>query len=103
MAKEVTEKINELAESMKIGVSTFNTYSAFHFEVKAGEGKEAEADFTRKLEVVDFDYWMRLGLANFNPGIVSLPLHGFMSGVHTKEDLDETVSAFRNVFELLKK
>ena len=103
MAKEITEKINELAESMKIGLSTFNTYSAFHFEVKAGEGKEAEADFTRKLEVVNFDYWMRLGLANFNPGIVSLPLHGFMSGVHTKEDLDETVSAFRNVFELLKK
>jgi len=101
MTKEITGKINELAESTRIGFSTFDTYSAFHFEVGAEEG--AEADFSRKLEVVDFDYWMRVGLANVNPGIVSLPLHGFMSGVHTKEDLDKTVSAFRNVFELLEK
>ena len=101
MAKRITGKINQLAESMKIGFSTFNTYSAFHFEVEAEEGKEA--DFTRKLEVVDLDYWIRLGLANSNPGIVSLPLHGFMSGVHTKEDLDDTISTFRNVFELMKK
>ena len=101
MTEEITERINELAETMKIGFSTFNTYSAFHFEVGAEEG--AEADFSRKLEVVDFDYWMRVGLANVNLGIVFLPLHGFMSGVHTKEDLDKTVSAFRNVFELLEK
>jgi len=101
MTEEITERINELAESMRIGFSTFNTYSAFHFEVGAEEG--AEADFSRKLEVVDFDYWMRVGLANVNLGIVFLPLHGFMSGVHTKEDLDKTVSAFRNVFELLEK
>ncbi len=58
---------------------------------------------SRKLEIVDFDYWMRLGRANANPGVVSLPLHGFMSGVHTKEDIDQTISAFRGVFELLKK
>jgi glutamate-1-semialdehyde 2,1-aminomutase len=100
MAKKITMKINELAEGMKIGLSSFNTYSAFHFEVKTG-GDE-EADLSRKLEVVDFDYWMRMGLANFNPGLLFLPMHGFTSGVHTKEDLDETMSAFRNVFELLK-
>jgi len=101
MAREITREINELAESMKIGFSTFNTYSAFHFEVKTGEGEEA--DFSRRLEVMDFGYSMRMGLANFNPGVLSLPMHGFMSGVHTKEDLDETVSAFRSVFKLLKK
>lgn len=44
-----------------------------------------------------------LRLANANLDVVSLPLHGFMSGVHTKEDIDQTVSAFRDVFELLKK
>jgi len=103
MAKEITERINELAESLRIGFSVFNTYSVFHFDVKAGGGKEVEADLSRKLEAADFDYWMRLGLANANPGVVSLPLHGFASGVHTKEDIDQTVSAFRNVFELLKK
>jgi len=100
MAKEITQKINGLAESMKIDLSTYNTYSVFHLEVKMGEGEEA--DFSRKLEVVDFDYSMRMGLANFNPGVLSLPMHGFMSGVHTKKDLDETVMAFRSVFELLK-
>ena len=103
MTKEITEKINELAESLRIVFSTFNTYSVFHSDVKAEGGEEAEADLSRKLEVVDFDYWMRLGLANANPGVVSLPLHGFMSGVHTKGDINQTVSAFRNVFELLKK
>lgn len=103
MAKEITEKINELAESLRIGFSAFDTYSVFHFDVKTGEGEGSAADFSKKLEVVDFDYWMRLGLANTNPGVVSLPLHGFMSGVHTKEDLDKTTSSFRDVFELLKK
>jgi len=100
IARKITMKINELAESMKISLSTFNTYSALHFEVKAGG---EEADISRKLELVDFDYSMRMGLANSNPGLLFLPMHGLMSGVHTKEDLDETVSAFRSVFELLKK
>ena len=60
-------------------------------------------DIKQKLEFLDFDFWMKTGLANFDPGSLYLSMHGFTSGVHTKEDVEETVNAFRTIFELLMK
>jgi len=97
-AEELTEGINEVAKALKADFSAYNIYSIVHF----GLAEKIKSDLSNALDWLEFNQMVRLILLLNDPGVVTLPGHVYMSGVHTKEDIDTAILAFENCLKVYK-
>ena len=89
-AEQLATGIKEVAKDLKFDFSAHTTYSVVHY------GLTIKGDLSTAIDILDFNQMVRLGLLLSDPGVVTLPGHVYMSGVHTKEDIDKAISAFED-------
>jgi len=95
-AKELAKGINEVATRLKMSFSAYTTYAVVHF------GLAVEQDMSNAPDMLEFNQMIRLGLLLSDPGVVALPGHVYMSGVHTPEDIHKCILAFENCLGICK-
>ncbi len=95
-AEELAKGIRQVAKELKLNFSAHTTYAVVHF------GLTIKSDMSNAVDILDFNQMVRLGLLLSDPGVVTLPGHVYMSGVHTKEDIDKCILAFRNCLRIYK-
>jgi len=100
-ATEISNGINEAGKDLNMNFSAHTTYSVLHFGLTK-DGESDATDITARLAELEFEQMFRLSLLISNPGAVALPGHGYISGIHTKEDVDDAVSAFQNSLRIFK-
>jgi len=97
-SEELAKGINEVAKALKVDLSAYNIYSIVHF----GLTEKVKSDLSNAIEWLEFNQMFRLILLLSDPGVVTLPGHVYMSGVHTKEDIDNAILAFENCLKVYK-
>jgi glutamate-1-semialdehyde 2,1-aminomutase len=95
-SEELVKGINEVAKALKVDFSAYNVYPVVHF------GLSIKPDMSNAIDWLEFNQMVRLILLVSDPGVVVLPGHVYMSGVHTKEDIDKAVLAFENCLGIYK-
>jgi len=93
---QLAKGINEIAGRLKMNVAAHTTYTVVHF------GLTGQFDMSNVLDVFEFDLMIRLGLLLSDPGVIVLPGHVYMSGVHTEKDIQKCLPAFEAAFKMYK-
>lgn len=93
-AEELAKGIREVAKNLKLSFAAHATYAVVHF------GLTIKSDISNAIDILDFNQMIRLGLFLSDPGVVTLPGHVYMSGVHTKEDIHKCILAFENCLRI---
>jgi len=109
-AEELAQRLKEVGEDLEVNFSANNVYSVIHFGPKRETSGPAITDAAQKLaarlrrglDELEFNQMIRPALLLNNPGVVILPSHGYTSGVHTKEDIYNVISAFENCLRIYK-
>lgn len=91
-AAQLAKGINDIASRLKINIEAHATYTVVHF------GLTGQFDMSNVLDIFEVDLMIRLGLLLSNPGVIVLPGHVYMSGVHTEKDIEKCLPAFETSF-----
>jgi len=95
-AAQLAKGINEIVGRLNMNVAAHTTYTVVHF------GLTGQFDMSSVLDVFEFDLMIRLGLLLSNPGVIVLPGHVYMSGIHTEKDIQKCLTAFEAAFQMYK-
>lgn len=95
-AADLARGINEVADALKMNISSHAVYSVVHF------GLNEKIDMSNVLDGYEFDLMIRLGLLMSDPGCVVLPGHVYMSGIINRQDVAQSLKAFEYAFGMYK-